>query len=138
MLKPEAHFTRDDHVLKLAIGSLPHQHLCRPTQPPLIHKSLTRPQIKNTDLSPAPISLPVSLKVKPQKLVPKWQPTPVLLLGKSHGQRSLVGYSPWDHKELDMTEQLSIYSIGFYAHQAVSPLLGNSFREASLLSQGLL
>ena len=24
--------------------------------------------------------------------------------GKSHGQRSLVGYSPWDHKELDMTE----------------------------------
>ena len=24
-----------------------------------------------------------------------------------HGQRSLVGYSPWDHKELDMTEQLS-------------------------------
>ena len=25
----------------------------------------------------------------------KWQPTPVLLPGKSHGQRSLVGYSPW-------------------------------------------
>ena len=25
----------------------------------------------------------------------KWQPTPVLLLGKSHGRRSLVGYSPW-------------------------------------------
>ena len=31
--------------------------------------------------------------------------TPVLLLGKSHGLRSLVGYSPWGHKELDMTEQ---------------------------------
>jgi len=29
----------------------------------------------------------------------KWQPTPVFLLGKSHGQRSLVGYSPWGHKE---------------------------------------
>ena len=28
----------------------------------------------------------------------KWQPTPVFLLGKSHGQRSLVGYSPWSHK----------------------------------------
>ena len=27
----------------------------------------------------------------------KWQPTPVLLPGKSHGQRSLVGYSPWGH-----------------------------------------
>ena len=33
----------------------------------------------------------------------KWQPTPVLLPRKSHGQRSLVGYSPWGHKELDMT-----------------------------------
>ena len=28
----------------------------------------------------------------------KWQPTPVFLLGKSHGERSLVGYSPWSHK----------------------------------------
>ena len=28
----------------------------------------------------------------------KWQPTPVFFPGKSHGQRSLVGYSPWDHK----------------------------------------
>ena len=36
----------------------------------------------------------------------KWQPTPVLLPGKSHGGRSLVGYSPWDRKELDMTERL--------------------------------
>ena len=33
----------------------------------------------------------------------KWQPTPVFLLGKSHGQRSLAGYSPWDPKESDMT-----------------------------------
>ena len=36
----------------------------------------------------------------------KWQPTPVLLPGESHGQRSLAGYSPWGHKESDMTEQL--------------------------------
>ena len=34
----------------------------------------------------------------------KWQFTPVFLPGKSHGQRSLVGYSPWGHKELDTTE----------------------------------
>ena len=34
----------------------------------------------------------------------KWQPTPVLLPGKSHGPRTLVGYSPWGRKELDMTE----------------------------------
>ena len=33
-------------------------------------------------------------------------PTPVLLPGKSHGWRSLVGYSPWARKELDMTEWL--------------------------------
>ena len=35
----------------------------------------------------------------------KWQPTPVLLPGKSHGGRSLVGYSPWGHKEMDTTKQ---------------------------------
>ena len=34
----------------------------------------------------------------------KWQPTPVLLPGKFHGQRSLVCYSPWGHKESDTTE----------------------------------
>ena len=32
------------------------------------------------------------------------QPTPVFLPGESHEQRSLAGYSPQDHKELDMTE----------------------------------
>ena len=36
----------------------------------------------------------------------KWQPTPVLLPGKLHGLRSLVGYSPWGHKESDTTEWL--------------------------------
>jgi len=34
----------------------------------------------------------------------KWQPTPVFLPGESHGQRSLVGYSPCGCKELDTTE----------------------------------
>ena len=34
----------------------------------------------------------------------KWQPIPVFLPRESHGQRSLVGYSPWDLKELDTTE----------------------------------
>ena len=33
-----------------------------------------------------------------------WLPTPVFLPGKSHGQKSLVGYSPWGHKELGMNE----------------------------------
>ena len=40
----------------------------------------------------------------------KWHPTPVLLSGKSHGWRSLVGYRPWSLKELDMTEQLHFTS----------------------------
>ena len=39
----------------------------------------------------------------------KWQPTLVLLHGKSHGSRSLVGYSPWGCKELDTTEQLQVF-----------------------------
>ena len=34
----------------------------------------------------------------------EWQPTPVFLPGKPHGQRSLGDYSPWGHKELDITE----------------------------------
>ena len=37
----------------------------------------------------------------------KWQPTPVLLPGKAHGWRNLVGYSPWGRKESDTTEHKS-------------------------------
>ena len=39
----------------------------------------------------------------------KWQPTPALLPGKSHGWRSLVGYSPWSRKESDTTERLHFH-----------------------------
>ena len=50
----------------------------------------------------------------------KWQPTPVFLPGKSHGQRSLVGYlacySPWDHKESDMSLLLNNNSQGILKH----------------------
>ena len=38
------------------------------------------------------------------------QPIPVFLLGKFHGQRSLVGYSPWGHKESDSTEHTCIHT----------------------------
>ena len=41
----------------------------------------------------------------------KWQPAPVFLPVKSHGQRSLAGYSPWGNKELDTTEQLNIHTL---------------------------
>ena len=40
----------------------------------------------------------------------QWHPTPVLLPGKSHEWRSLVGCSPWGRKELDMTERLHFHS----------------------------
>ena len=39
----------------------------------------------------------------------QWHPTPILLLGKSHGRRSLVGCSPWGRWELDTTEWLHFH-----------------------------
>ena len=39
----------------------------------------------------------------------QWQPTPVLLPGKYHGWRSLVGCSPWGREELDTTERLHFH-----------------------------
>ena len=41
----------------------------------------------------------------------KWQPIPVLLPGRSHGRRSLAGYSPWDLKKLDMTKHTHMCSV---------------------------
>ena len=49
----------------------------------------------------------------------KWQPTPVFLPGKSHGQRSLAGYSPRGRKESDMTE-----------HARTHPLVDKPLRRA--------
>src|SRR5574340_1212843 len=39
----------------------------------------------------------------------QWHPTPVLLPGKSHGQRGLVGCSPWGREESDTTERLHFH-----------------------------
>ena len=39
----------------------------------------------------------------------QWHPTPVLLLGKSHGRRSLMGCSPWGREESDTTERLHFH-----------------------------
>ena len=74
----------------------------------------------------------------------KWQPTPVFLPGGSHGQRSLVGYSPRGRKELDTTEQLHFHTLfrKTIFGCAGSSLLGRLFSSCStwgLLSrQGLL
>ena len=40
----------------------------------------------------------------------KWQPAPAFLPGKSHGQMTLVDYSPWGCKEWNMTERLSTHA----------------------------
>ena len=44
----------------------------------------------------------------------KWQPTPVFLPGKSHGWRSLVGYSSWSHKESDTTERVHFTKTSYH------------------------
>ena len=53
----------------------------------------------------------------------QWHPTPVLLPGKSHGQRSLVGCSPWGHTESDTTERLHfIFSLSCIGEGNGNPL----------------
>ena len=55
----------------------------------------------------------------------KWQPTPVFLPGKFHGQRSLKGYSLWRCKELNMTAQYSTQ--GIYPLKSKMKAHANSF-----------
>ena len=53
----------------------------------------------------------------------QWHPTPVLLPGKSHGRRSLVGCSPWDIEELDTTERLHFpFSLSCIGEENGNPL----------------
>ena len=53
----------------------------------------------------------------------QWRPTPVLLPGNSHGQRSLVGCSPWGRKELDMTEWFHLhFSLSCIGEENDNPL----------------
>ena len=47
----------------------------------------------------------------------KWHPTLVFLPGNSRGQRSLAGYRPWSHKELDPAEQLNTH---IHTHSIIS------------------
>ena len=53
----------------------------------------------------------------------QWQPTPVLLPGKSHGWRSLVGCSPWGRQESDTTERLHFhFSLSYIGEGNGNPL----------------
>ena len=56
----------------------------------------------------------------------QWHPTPVLLPGKSHGRRSLVGCSPWGREELDTTERLHFhFSLSCIGEGNGNPLQGS-------------
>ena len=50
----------------------------------------------------------------------EWLPTPVFLPGGFHGQRSLVGNSPWDHKKSDTTEQLTVTLFFFHMYYGIA------------------
>ena len=54
----------------------------------------------------------------------QWQPTPILLPGKSHGRRSLVGCSPWGRKESDTTERLHFH----FSRSCTGEANGNSLQ----------
>ena len=56
----------------------------------------------------------------------EWQPTPVLLPGKSHGQRSQVGYSLWGLEELGMTERFHFhFALSCFGEGNGNPLQGS-------------
>ena len=59
----------------------------------------------------------------------KWQLTPVFLPAETHRQRSLVGYSPWGHKQSDTTEQLN------HHHVSLCPVLGVGQKGTDFLIQ---
>ena len=55
----------------------------------------------------------------------KWQPTPAFLPGESHGQRSLVGFSPWGRKESGTTARLTLIVPDSLGSQEVPGVTGN-------------
>ena len=59
----------------------------------------------------------------------QWQPTPVLLPGKSHGKRSLVGCGPWGHEESDRTER-------FHFHFSLSRIGEGNWQPAPVFLPG--
>ena len=64
------------------------------------------------------------------------KPTPVLLPGEAHGQRSLAGYSPWGRKELHMTERLTL--IKYWLGQKVRLGLSSGKTQMNFLANPIL
>ena len=62
----------------------------------------------------------------------EWQLTPVFLPGEFHGRKTLAGYSPWGHKELDTTSDwahVAGYLNSFFTILVTTPQIGNNSTE---------
>ena len=92
----------------------PQVYMCSPSWTLLPPPSLYQPSGSSQCTSPKhPVSLLFNMLWK------QWHPTPVLLPGKSHGRRSLVGYSPWGRSESDRTELLHFHFHALETHSSV-------------------
>ena len=80
------------------------EFICKESRRSGKFKEFTQKQNFFRKISPRKVEKLVKIKIR-------WQPTPVFLPGESHGQRSLVGYSPWGPKELDTAERLNLILI---------------------------
>ena len=88
--------------------------------------------------------LPPMRETRVQSLVRKipwrreWQPTPVFLPGEFQGQKSLAGYSPWGCKELDITEQLTLFSFVYILHKVFLEFHAEATSPLNTLSVGFI
>ena len=71
--------------------------------------SLPPGDLPNMAIEPSSLTIPALVGRFSTTWRRKWQPIPVFFPGEFHGQRTLVVYSPWDHKESDMIELLTHY-----------------------------
>ena len=84
---------------------------CRLFASPLLWAFLLAQSVKNLPAVQETRAWSLSLDDPPWKR--KWQLTPISLPGKSHGQRTLLGCSPWNHKESGTTERLTTVLLSY-------------------------
>ena len=85
------------------------QNISEPTE--LVTKHETTLEINSEDADWQPVDMFCLVHIMFKQIIwrRQWQPTPVLLPGRSHGRRSLVGCSPWGCEESDTTERLHFH-----------------------------
>ena len=71
------------------------------------------PSLSSTDPQEKGMSTHTTILAWRISWLEEWLSTPVFLPGEFHGQRSLVGYSPWGHEELDMTHRVVVTYLSF-------------------------